>query len=264
MTRLQAALGQAIVDQALFEQRANQVMAQSASEWNRAMLAHHDWQSLPGGPFGAVMRQAAIVPVEHMARVQAVMGRAIVNFTARGIRSGVLSAEQYLSDYNTGMIRTTEAMGQRLDHEFASTWQATLGRGIVEAYQNYTERAGAIQESLGTALLHVVRAQTEPEEVRAATQEQLASLVVAAVRTEALADQLTLLAAIESFPEDTAAASTEPAAWPDIPMGYLIVAGVMLVTVFFGGLSLTAQARETKALAEMKHQASRWVYRVAA
>ena len=264
MTRLQAALGQAIVDQALFEQRANQVMAQSASEWNRAMLAHHDWQSLPGGPFGAVIRQAATVPARHMARVQEVMGRAIVNFTARGIRSGVLSAEQYLSDYNKKMIRATDASGQRLDNEFASTWQATLGRRIVDASQNYRWKAGAIQEQLGSALVHVTQAQTGSEEVRAAQQEQLASLVVAAIRTEALADHATLLAAIESLPEDTGVLSTKPASWPDIPMGYLIVAGLMLVTVFFGGLSLTAQARETKALAEMKHQASRWVYRVAA
>lgn len=264
MTLLQATLGQAIVDQALFEQRANQVMAQSASEWNWATLAHHEWQSLPGGPFGAVMRQAATVPTDHMARVQGVMGRAIVNFTARGIRSGVLSAGQYLSDYNTDMIRAIEASGQRLDHEFASTWQATLGRRIVDASQDYRWQAGAIQERLGTAILHVTQAQTGSEEVRAAQQEQLASLVVAAIRTEALADRVTLLAAIESIPEDTAVVSTEPASWPEIPMGYLIVAGLMLVTVFFGGLSLTAQTRETKALAEMKHQAARWVYRMAA
>ena len=183
------------------------------------------------------------------------MGRAIVNFTERGIRSGVLSADQYLSGLQHRMIRATEVRGQRLDHEFASTWQATLGRGIVDAFQNYTERAGAIQEQLGTAILHVAQAQTGSEEVRAAKQEQLASLVMAAVRTEALADRLTLLAAIESLPEETAVASTEPASWPEIPMGYLIAAGLMLVTVFFGGLSLSARSRETKALAEMRqHQ----------
>jgi hypothetical protein len=264
MAALQPALGQAIVEQALFERRANQAIAQSASEWNRATLAYHEFQSLPGGPFGAVMRQAATVPADHMARVQGIMGRAIANFTARGIRSGVLSAEQYLSDYNTSMIRATEARGQRLDHEFASTWQATLGREIVDAIQNYTERAGAIQERLGTALVQVTQAQAGSEEVRAAQQEQLASLVVAAIRTEALADRLTLLAAIKSLPEDTVVASTELASWPEIPMGYLIVAGLMLVTVFFGGLSLTAQSRETKALAEMEYQAAKWVYRVAA
>ena len=264
MTWLQPALGQAIVDQALFERRTNQAIAQSASEWNRATLAHQEFQSLPGGPLGAVMRQAATVPADHMARVQYVMGRAIVNFTARGIRSGALSADQYLSDYNTNMIRITEARGQHLDHEFESTWQATLGRRFVDASQDSSRQAGAIQERLGAAILHLTQAQTGSEEVRAVQQEQLASLVVAAIRTETLEDSLTLLAAIESFPEDTAIASTEPAFWPEIPMSYLIVAGLMLVTVFFGGLSVTARSRETKALAEIEHQAAKWVYRMAA
>ncbi len=264
MTSLQPVLGQAIVDQALFERRANQFMAQSASEWNQATLAHQEFQSLPGGPLGAVMRQAARVPADHLARVQYVMGRAIVNFTARGIRSGVLSADQYRSDYNTSMIRAIEANGQRLDHEFASTWQATLGRAIVGAIQDSSRQAGTIQERLGTAILHLTQAQTGSEEVWAAQQEQLASLVVAAIRTEELADRLTLLAAIESFPEDTAVASAEAASWPEIPMGYLIVAGLMLVAVLFGGLTLTARSREAKALAEMEHQAANWVYRIAA
>lgn len=192
------------------------------------------------------------------------MGQAIVNFTTRGIRSGVLSADQYLSEHNTNMIRITEAWGQRLDQEFTSTWQATLGRGIVDAFQNYTERAGAIQERVGTALVQVTQAQVGSEEIRAMQQEQLASLMVAAIRTEALADRMTLLATIESFPEDTAIASTEPASWPEIQIGYLTVSGLMLVTVFFGGLSLAARIRETKALAEMEHQAARWVYRMAA
>lgn len=155
MAVLQPALGQAIVDQALLERRTNQLIAQSASEWNRATLAHQEFQSLSGGPLGAVMRQAATVPARPYGP-----GRAIVNFTARGIRSGVLSADQYLSEYNTNMIRSTEAWGQRLDQEFASTWQATLGRGIVDAIQYYTERADAIQERVGTALVHMVQAQT--------------------------------------------------------------------------------------------------------
>lgn len=264
MAALQPALGQAIVEQALFERRANQLIAQSTSEWNRATLALREFQSLPEGPLEAVMRQAATVPANHMARVQYIMGRAIVDFTARGIRNGLLSADQYLSEYNTNMIRITEARGQRLDDEFASTWQATLGREIVDATQNYTERAGAIQERLGTALVQMTQAQAGQEEVQAAQQEQLASLIVAAIRTEALADRLTLPAATESLPEDTTVAFTEPASWPEIPMGYLIVAGLMLVTVFFGGLSVTARSREAKALAEMERQAAKWVYRMAA
>jgi hypothetical protein len=47
-------------------------------------------------------------------------------------------------------------------------------------------------------------------------------------------------------------------------MGYLMVAGFMLAAVFFGGLSLSARNRESKALDEMKYTATRWVYRMAA
>ena len=261
---LQPAIGQAIVDQMLFEHRTNQALAQSVSEWNQAILTQQEFQSLPNSPLGAVMRQAAIVPADHMARVQYVMGRAIVNFTARGIRTGVLSADQYFSDYNIRMIRATETYRQRLDYKFSSTWQETLGRRIVDAIQDHTRQAGAIQERLGAAILHVTQAQTGSEDIRAAQQEQLASLIVAAIRTEALAERLTVPAAIASLPEDTLVASTEPASWPEIPMGYLIVASLMLGTVFFGALLLTAQSREVKARAEMEHQAAKWVYSLAA
>jgi len=264
MAILQSALGQSIVEQALFERHANQTLARAVSEWNLATLADQEFQSLPDGPLGAVMREASTVPADHMARVQAVMGRAIVNLTVRGIKSGVLSADQYLSDYNTNMIRLTEASGQRLDHAFTSTWQATLGHRIVDATQDYSRQAGAIQEQLGAAILHLTQAQTGSEDVRAMQQEHLATLVVASIRTEALEDRLTLLAAIESFPEDTAVVATKPASWPEIPMGYLIAAGLMLMIVFFGGVSLTAHSRERKALAEMEHQSAKWVYRMAA
>lgn len=264
MTWLQPALGQAIVDQVLFEHRGNHVMAEAASEWNRATLAHHEFQSLPGGPLGTVMRQAAAVPAEHQARVQGVMGRTIVNFTQRGIRSGALSADQYLSDFNTSMIRVAETRGQHLDQDFASNWQAILGRGIVWAFQTYTGRAEGIQERLGTGLLHVAQAQQSLEDGMATQQPQLGSLLVAAIRTDELTGRLTLLAAIESLPETSAVASTDPASWPEMPIGFLIAAGFMLTAVFFGGLSMTARSREAKAVAAIQHNSTKWVYRMAA
>lgn len=264
INRIQPVLGQAIVDDVIFERHADQVMARSVLEWNRATLAQHDFQSYAGGPFDAVRRQAEAVPAEHMARVQGVMGREIVNFTKRGVRSGTLSADLYLSDYNAGMIRTIEARGQRLHEAFASTWQATLGRRIVDAVQRYTERAGAIQERMGSALVQLVQGERSIAERRTVLQAQLASLVTAAVRTEALSDRLTLLAAIESFPEDTSVGFTEPVSWPEIPLGYLIVIGFVLMAVFFTGISLSARRRETQALAEMQRNQGRWVYRPAA
>jgi hypothetical protein len=55
----------------------------------------------------------------------------------------------------------------------------------------------------------------------------------------------------------------EPASWPEIPMGYLMVAGVLLATVFLGGLFMAAQSREARALAQMRHDVDRWAFRMA-
>jgi len=264
MTWLQPALGQAIVEQALNEQRGNQMIAEAAAEWNRVTLAHHEFQSLVGGPFATVMRQAAAGPAEHRARVQGVLGRAIVNFTQRGIRSGAFSADLYLSDFNTNMIRAAETRGQQLDQDFSSNWQATLGRGIVWAAQTYKSRSEDIQEQLGAALMHLAQAQHSLEDSMAVQQPQLGSLLVAAIRTDELMGRLTLLAAIESLPETTPVASTEPASWPEMPIGFLIASGIILGAVFFGGLSMTARSREAKAVAAIQHNSTKWVYRLAA
>jgi hypothetical protein len=264
MTMLQPVLGQAIVEQALLERRTNQGIAGAIAEWNRVTLAQHNLQSLPGGPFGVVLRDAAIVPDNHDARVQTVMGRAIVNFTKRGIRSEVLSADQYLSLYNDRMIHMTEARGQRLDQEFASTWQATLGREIVDAAQNYRRLSASIQEQLGRAILRLTHLQATLEEGQAENQYQLASLIVAAVRTDALTDRIARLDAAESKPAQTVVASQETASLPQIPMGVLVAAVVSLAAIFFGGLTMAGTIRERKAMAEMDRNNARWVYKAAA
>jgi hypothetical protein len=260
---LQPAIGQAIVDQALFERRTNHTVVQSVSEWNRATLTYHELQSGSRGLLGAVLNQAVTVPADHLARVQGVMGRAIVNFTKRGVRNDLLSANRDGTIYNMRMIGAIEAQGQRLHDAFASTWQSTIGRRIVEAAQHDWLQTGTLQERLGWALVQVVQAQMSAAAGLAVQQEQLASLIVAAVRSEIATDPTTL-PTVPARPEDIAAASTEQATRPEIPMGYLLVAGLMLSVVFLGGLSLAAQSREAKVFAQMRRDADRWVYRMAA
>jgi hypothetical protein len=264
MAMLQPALGQAIVERALLERHTNQGMSEAIAEWNRATLAEHNLQSLPGGPFGAILRDATTVPARHAARVQTVMGREIVNFTKRGVRSEMLSADQYRSQYNDRMIHTTEARGQRLDQEFSATWQATLGREIVDAAQNYRYLSTSIQEQLGRAILHMTHLQATLEEGLANNQYQLASLIVAAVRTDALADRITQLAAAESAPAQTVVASQNTASLPQIPIGVLIAAAVGLAAIFFGWLTMAGTIRERKAMEEINRNSTKWVYRIAA
>ena len=164
MAMLQPTLGQAIVERAILERRTNLGMAEAITEWNKATMAEHNLQSIPGGPFGAIRHDAATVPDRHAARVQTVMGREIVNFTKRGVRSEVLSADQYVSQYNNRMIRTAKTRGELLDREFTSTWQSTLGHRIIAAAQDYRGLSLSIQEQLGRAILRMTHLQATLEE----------------------------------------------------------------------------------------------------
>jgi hypothetical protein len=104
------------------------------------------------------------------------------------------------------------------------------------------------------------------EEGQAMQQEQLASLIFAAVRNEVMTDRPTqpTIAVPSAVPsENIAVAFTESASWPEIPMTYLIVAGLLLATVFLGSLTMAAQSREAKALAQLKRDADRWAFRMA-
>lgn len=262
MAWLQPALGKAIVEQAISERRMDRATAVAASEWNRATLARQAFMDHPDGRLGAVMRDAVAIPADHMARVQGVMGRAIVQFTMRGVKHGLLSADLPRSAFNLDMIRNTETRGVLSYHQFASTWQATLGRRIAEAAYDNWRQAGALQERLGTAVVRLAQAQLESEHVRAAQQEQLGGIVLAAVRTDTPADHTVSASAVASIPKPTTIASTDPVAWPEIPLGYLIAAVGMLAIVFLMGLLMAARSREEQELARIRHETTRWVYRM--
>ena len=259
---LQPALGRAIVERALLQQRTDQIMGAATSEWNQAMQANRSLQAIPGGPFAFVIDRAVSVPKEHAARVQAVMGRGIVNFTQRGIRSGMLSADLYLSDYNQGMIAAIEIRGRRMHEEFTSTWQSVLGQWIVDVTREHLRRVAGVQEQLGTAIVHMAQARIGLEGAWASNQYQLGSLMAAVDRTGIMDDRMTTLASTDAM-HPRSAASIGLSSIPDIPMGYLMGAALLLCSVFFGGLVLSAAAREAKALAEAKRNASRWTYRMA-
>ena len=264
MTMLQPALGQTIVERAVLERRGTLGMAEAIIEWNKATMAQHYLQSILGGPFGAIRHDAASVPGRHAARVQTVMGREIVNFTKRGVRSEMLSANQYFSQYNDRMIQTTEARGRHLDREFASTWQSTLGHRIIAAAQDYRGMSMSIQEQMGRAILQMTHLQATLEERWAQNEYQLASLIVAAVRTDALTDRLTQLTIAEPTPIHTNAVSQNQASLPQMQVGFLAAAAVGLAAIFFAGLTMAATIRERKAMAEMTRNSARWVYRIAA
>ncbi|MCP9455377.1 MAG: hypothetical protein NNA18_04615 [Nitrospira sp.] len=263
MAWLQPAIGQAIVEQSLFERRSNRAIALAAAEWNRATLAYEEFVSKPGGPLGPVMHYAATAPAQHMARVQEVMGRAIVNFTSRGVRSGLVSADQLHSAFNSEQIRLVESRGHLMNQQFSSTWQATLGQRLVEAIRAHRQQAGAIQERLGAALVQLALVQLEADQVRAMQQEQMGSLIFAASFGQASTDRAIQATAVAGMPVADIVTAERSATWPDVPFAYLAAAVCLLATIFIIGLSWAARIREEKELAKAQHDASRWMYRLA-
>ena len=259
---LQPALGQAIVERARLQQRTDRITVSAMSEWSQAMQAYRSLLPTLDRPLSAVMNRAVAVPQEHEARVQAVMGRSIVNFTQRGIRSGALSADLYLSDYNQGMIGATELRGQRMHDEFAASWQPLLGTWIVNASRDHLRRVAGVQEQLGTAIVHQTQARTLLEDAWAANQHQLGTLMAALDRSGVMLEDAIPVASAEPAPH-AITTSSATLVIPEVSMAYLISAAFLLCTIFFGGLLLSAASRESKVLAEARRNAGRWVYRMA-
>ncbi|HJT19196.1 MAG TPA: hypothetical protein VJ746_01920 [Nitrospira sp.] len=263
---LQQALGEAVVERILLQRQTDHITSAAAAEWERAFQSFRGLQAVSARPFFAIERQAETIPAEHEARVQAVMGRHIVNFTGRGLRSGVFSADQYVSDYNNRMIDATESMGQRLHRDFVATWQPRLGQWIVEAVRDYAGRERTIQEQLGAAIVHLAQAKTMLNDAWAGNQYQIGSLMAAAERSGIAQERFASTARPGSpvSPVSTGGRLLDRPERMDIPMSYLIAAALGLCVLFFGGLVAAGSAREAKAIMESKRESSRWVYRMAA
>jgi hypothetical protein len=149
-----------------------------------------------------------------------------------------------------------------MQQQFGSTWQSVLGRWIVDVSREQLRRTGEVQEQLGTAFVHMTQAKMGLEDAWAANQYQLGSLMAAVDRASIMRDSAPMLASDKTTRPESIASSRMPVI-PDIPIGYLIAAAVLLCGVFFGGLVLSAAAREAKVLAETRRNAGRWVYRMA-
>jgi len=184
MDWLQPVLGQAIVDHTLLEREHAKAAAAAITELEGLTLERNRWQNSPYGYLESLTTGASWAEVEHAARVQAVMGRSIVNFTRREVRSGVWSSVERAVHDNSHMIGATESMGQKMDAAFLANWQLNLGRGIVAAVQESEKRSTLRQERLGMAIVEVATVQSVYEPVRAAIQEQLGSATVVATLTE--------------------------------------------------------------------------------
>lgn len=246
---LQPVLGEAIVEKSFLDNHAAKTIPVATAELNQAMLTDQWLQQSALRHVAAIEASAEQLKAEHAGRVQAVMGRAIVNFTQRGVRSGLLSAAPDSSAYNHRMIKMAEATGRRMDGEFAANQQPNLGRAIVAATHDVVTFAARAQERMGYAIVQLTKTRAAYEEARSANQNQLGSLVVAAVRAELRSKNLGRPAGGESRAEPTIAA-TGPEAWPEISLGYVVAGSVGLIGLFIAGLVLAPLRPEEEIVVE--------------
>jgi len=245
MQYLQPVLGQAIVQDLLLDREAGAALSASAMELNRAVSESELMSTTLLSPLVLAELHAFGQEADHRARMQYVMGKAVVNQTRRGISSGILSADQYAGDFNTNLIRTAELTGQRMHDQFESTRQATIGRSIVDAIQDEDRMTSAVQERIGRAIVQVTQAQENYAEAKADRQIQLASATVAAMRTDALMDRLALL---ENMSAERTVVANHRSASADVSRGSLILACVGLIALFVGGLAFSSRKGEVESI----------------
>jgi hypothetical protein len=240
MDLLQPVLGQAIVDHVLLER--SHAKGAAAAVTLLGGLAHErdQWQRSPHGYLDSVSSGASWAESEHASRVQTVMGRSIVNFTRRGVRSGLWSSAEGAAHHNPYMISVTEAMGQKMDRAFLANWQPNIGRGIVVATQEDEKRSTLRQERLGLAILEMATVKGVYEPVRAAIQEQLGSATVVATMTGSqqrgvtsdhlTTDRVAVLSAQDALPKISTTTT-------------FIVASLILISLFTTGLFVLSSRR---------------------
>jgi hypothetical protein len=232
MDWVQPVLGQAIVDNTLLEGNHAKAARAASRELDGLTLERNRWQNSPYGYLDSIATGASWAEAEHAARVQAVMGRSIANFTRREVRSGVWSSVERAAHENAHMIGVTEAMGQKMDDAFLGNWQPNLGRAIVASTQESEAQSTLWQERFGTAIVELTTVQSRYEPRRAAIQEQLGAATVVATLTGLQqsrkgSDGLMAHRTSDASPQD---------AWPVIPMAAFIVASLILLSVFSAGL----------------------------
>ena len=232
MQWLQPVLGQAILDHDLLNRHYRKVTPAAVTQLNEVTGEHVRWQNSPFGYLDSIKMFAARAEADHATRVQAVLGRAILQFTQRGVLSGVLSPGENDSPYNSRMIAGTETLGRRMDIQFLASWQSNVGRAIVVATQDGAKALARMQERLGASIVQLATIQTTYEGIRSANQEQLGSAIVVALQA-AIQAGLSDRGETRQVQAVTVAAQR---AWPEIPTITLVVASVLLMGLFMAGL----------------------------
>lgn len=260
---LQVPLGQAIVESHVLQRDGARATERAAKELDRAISIERQLTDSAMSYLDPVSRNAARVEESHAGRVQSVLGREIVNLTRRGVASQAFASLQSAADYNNRMLSLVDATRMRMENEFRINRQPNLGRAIVATSRDRWEAVGQVQVRMGRAQARVVTTEARYAEAAGANQQQLGSLIVAAIRAGHRMDVILRPrpAASALVAQQPLAVSTEPQPWPEIPMGYLVAASAGLLGLFLAGLRFSTASDERRPTEVVNLRTPRPIYR---
>ena len=243
LRRLQPVLGQAIVGQVLLDRGYERMGPAAVARLETATEERTRREMRPFGYLDSIKALANSADAEQRARVQTVMGHAIVRFTRRGVQTDLLPPSENTDEFNLRMIERVEAIGRQMEGRFAIEWQPSLGRAIVSASQGNANVLWITQERLGAAIVRSTSVESLYEANRAAMQEQIGGAIVVATQAES-----------QPSSPDREAVGVSPVVptdaqdgWPEIPLVSIVVASFVLMGVFSVGLVASAQLPEVHA-----------------
>ena len=241
MQWVQPALGKGIVDDYLLRSRASEELAGAAMALNQSVITA---SRLPASPFASPERAAAwaaSTESDYAARVQFVLGRLIADYTARGVRTGVLPPTEPAGDYNNRIMSIAVATEHRMQEAFWSHRQEDLGRTIVAVSQWHAELASRVQERVGNAIVHVVMVQDGYRESSERLRAQLAAVALAGIRTQQQANLFARLEQADRGERGETTSSVEPRPWPEVPFALWLAASVVLIGAFCVGFFMPSR-----------------------
>jgi hypothetical protein len=244
MQWLQPALGRSIVDKDILGRTAAIDTQAAAFQFVQAVtFAQH----LGGSSFSyldSVITRARDADGDQAARVQHVLGQMIVSGTLQGVRHDLVSATHPTGMDNLRLVGRAEATADRMNTDFRSNREQNLGQAIVAASLGHLQAVDHNQERLGTAVVRLAQIQGSYETAAKASEQQTGALMVAALRTEALAAGFGQFAEAEPMGSNVHVLYAEARALPEIPFSLIAAGSAAAILVFFVGLMVPSKNQE--------------------
>ena len=243
MQWLQPALGRSIVEENVLRRTAAVDTQTAAFQFVQAITAAEGIGRSSSQYLDGIISRARDADRDQAGRVQYVLGRMIVSGTVRGVRHDLVSANQPDGTYNHHLVQLAEATAGRMNEDSRNNRERNLGQAIVVASLGHVQSMDGNQERIGTALVRLARVNESFETAKAA-EEQRAAVMVAAIRTEALAARMGQLAEIESTGTNQPAPYAAPRALPEIPFSLMAAGSAAAILIFFVGLMVPSKNQE--------------------